>query len=84
MSDIELQALAMLMLAEVSAMNAENSERMAHNLQMAYVDSNYLTLDCVRCLDVELRRRKVLITTEESDSAPGELADMITRGEAKG
>ena len=63
MNDLELQSLAMLVLAEVSAMNAENAQRLRDGLAIAYVDANYSSLDCVRCLDVELRKRNVLVTS---------------------
>ena len=62
MTDTELQALTMLVLAEVSGMNAGNAERERQGYAQMYDDGAFVQVDCVRCLDAELRRRGVLKT----------------------
>jgi hypothetical protein len=60
MNDTELAALTALVVAEVSVMNAENKFREYYEQAPAYSDLMYPGMDCVRCLDAELRRRGVL------------------------
>jgi hypothetical protein len=62
MNDIELNALATLVHAEIAAMEAENTCRADRGVAPAYDDSMMTGLDCVKCLDAELRRRGVLKT----------------------
>ena len=60
MNDIELQALHTLVDTEIAAMIAENMMRTHGGYSPAYGDSQFLDLDCVKALDSELRRRKVI------------------------
>jgi hypothetical protein len=62
MTDIELQALTVLVRAEIEAMIAANQARTHNGYQVAYEDDSFLGLDCVKCLDAELRNRGVLVT----------------------
>jgi len=66
MIDTELGALATMVNVEIAAMVAANMARARNGQSMAYSDASFLELDCVRCLDAELRRRKVLETPKES------------------
>jgi len=60
MNDTELQALAILVLAEVTAMNSENTRRDREGLSLAYGEVAFASMDCYKALDAELRRRAVL------------------------
>jgi hypothetical protein len=60
MTDKELDALATLVWVETSAMIAENEKRRRQDNAPAYGDSEFTGMDCVRCLDAELRIRGVL------------------------
>jgi len=62
MNDTELAALTMLVRAEIGAMEATNTARTHGGQAVAYQDDSFLSLDCVKCLEAELRNRGVLIT----------------------
>jgi hypothetical protein len=65
-SDTELAALTALVNTETEAMRWENECRVRNDNAVAYRDDSFTSLDCVRCLDAELRRRGVLRDTTGS------------------
>jgi len=62
MSDTELYALATQVQADVAGMVAMNDYRKGLGQGVAYTDDLMADTDSVRCLEAELRRRKVLVT----------------------
>ena len=63
MTDAELIALAALVNAEIADMNAENTFRAHCGNSPAYAGGQFTQLDCVVCLNRELRRRNVVMDT---------------------
>ena len=62
MSEAELLALVALVNCETTAMHWANKYREMQGYSIMYDDAAFTQLDCVRCLDAELRQRKVLVT----------------------
>ena len=62
LSDVELQALSTLVVADVTEIEAGNNDRAHHGYAPAYGLGAMWGMDSYRCLEAELRRRGVIKT----------------------